>query len=424
MAPTDFSKSHDLIVVGAGAAGLAAAARARELGLSTLLLEAKDRIGGRCFTDTSSLGLPWDQGAHWMHQARSNPLVAAAQRLGHTWLEQPRKVRHWLTTESRWATKEEETDIGLYIAACYQAIEAAGRERQDSSVAQVLPPHPRWRPYAEGWLQALNGCEVEQISVHDYSRYREDDANWPLDRGYGTLLAALHRRTQAMLNTRVTCIDWSGSEISVDTSRGSFRSRFLIAALPTPVLARPHLFAPELPKEKQWAALALPLGRHEKLALRFDETVLPDEKHWYFHRVHSRRAALNGICRPFGRPMILLHLGGSLLSDWGINSAAQALDPVLDFLEEMLDRPLRTHLAGWRATDWAGDPLIGGSYSSALPGAAGAREELAAPLADRLFFAGEACSIPAYGTVHGAHLSGLAAAEQVHRASLKLKAQA
>src|SRR5690554_7198570 len=83
MAPTDFSKSHDLIVVGAGAAGLAAAARARELGLSTLLLEAKDRIGGRCFTDTSSLGLPWDQGAHWMHQARSNPLVAAAQRLGH-----------------------------------------------------------------------------------------------------------------------------------------------------------------------------------------------------------------------------------------------------------------------------------------------------------------------------------------------------
>ena len=373
MAPTDFSKSHDLIVVGAGAAGLAAAARARELGLSTLLLEAKDRIGGRCFTDTSSLGLPWDQGAHWMHQARSNPLVAAAQRLGHTWLEQPRKVRHWLTTESRWATKEEETDIGLYIAACYQAIEAAGRERQDSSVAQVLPPHPRWRPYAEGWLQALNGCEVEKISVHDYRRYREDDANWPLDRGYGTHWQRSVNRQYSIRGDLHRLVGFG----NLGHTRGEAFAPDSSSALPTPVLAR--LTSSRRSFQGKAMGGQRFLGRHEKLALRFDETVLPDEKHWYFHRVHSRRAALNGICRPFGRPMILLHLGGSLLSDWGINSAAQALDPALDFLEEMLDRPLRTQLAGWRATDWAGDPLIGGSYSSALPGAAGAREELAAP---------------------------------------------
>src|SRR5699024_11544616 len=68
------------------------ASRARDLGLDTLLLEAKNRIGGRCFTDTDSLGLPWDQGAHWMHQALSNPFVEFARERGHGWSERPREI--------------------------------------------------------------------------------------------------------------------------------------------------------------------------------------------------------------------------------------------------------------------------------------------------------------------------------------------
>lgn len=414
MTVIDLPESCDLIVVGAGAAGLAAAARARELKLDTLLLEAKDRIGGRCYTDSRSIGLPWDRGAHWMHQARSNPFVEVARRLGHGWNAAPRSVRHWLAEEERWATPAEATDIETYINACYRAIEAAGRDAADRSIAEVMPAHERWQPFAEGWLQALNGCEVEEISVRDYIRYREDDANWPLARGYGALLAAHHQHTRVLLNTPVQEIDWSGTSVKVTTERGSVRCHYLIVTLPTAVLARSQLFVPPLPPEKRQAAAALPLGQHEKLALRFDEAALPEAQHWYFQRIGSRRAALNGICRPFGRPMILLHLGGSLLRDWNVETAAEAREPALDFLEQMLERPLRQHLQAWSATAWAQDPDIGGSYSSALPGEAQARELLARPLGNRLFFAGEACSIPAFGTVHGAHLTGIAAAEQVH----------
>lgn len=414
MTAIDLPENRDLLVVGAGAAGLAAAARARELGLDTLLLEAKDRIGGRCYTDTRSIGLPWDRGAHWMHQARSNPFVAIARSLGHKWTDAPRSVRHWLADEGRWASPDEAKELATYIDACYRAIEAAGKECADRSVAEVIPVHDRWQPFAEGWLQALNGCEVEEISVRDYVRYREDDANWPLDQGYGGLLAAYHQNTEVLLNTPVQQIDWAGTSIQVKTPRGSYRSRYLIVTLPTPLLARSELFVPPLPPDKRQAAAALPLGQHEKLALRFDQAALPEESHWYFQRIGTRRAALNGIYRPFGRPMILLHLGGSLLRDWKVETAAEAKGPALEFLEQMLGRPLRPHLRAWSATAWAQDPCIRGSYSSALPGEAQARELLARPLENRLFFAGEACSIPAFGTVHGAHLTGIAAAEQVH----------
>ncbi|WP_366556582.1 flavin monoamine oxidase family protein [Aquibaculum sediminis] len=410
-------ETADLIVIGAGAAGLAAAARARSLGLGTLLLEAGPRIGGRCHTDQDSLGLPWDRGAHWMHQALSNPFVQHARARGRAWSDSPRKVRHWLADEGHWATQAEQQEIDAYVDSCYAAVEIAATAGREASLAEVMPPHPRWRAYAEGWLQAMNGGEVEEVSIQDYVRFEEDGANWPLQDGYGSLLAELHRDTAVELDTPAERVAWSAQGVTVTTPRGRVTAERAILALPTPVLLREDLFEPALPPEKRAAAAALPLGRHEKLALRFDEAALPEESHWYIHRVGRERAALNGIIRPFGRPMILLHLGGSLLRHWQKPTPADTLEPVLDLLEAMLERPLRPHLTGWSATNWGDDPRFGGSYSSARPGHADARQRLTDPLANKLFFAGEACNIPAFGTVHGAHASGIAAAEAVAQAA-------
>jgi len=403
----------ELIVIGAGAAGLAAAARARALGLDTLLLEAGSRIGGRCVTDRDSLGLPWDRGAHWMHQARSNPFVGFARDFAMDWEDGATITRRWLVQAGRWATPEENAEIEHYLQSCFDALDQAGQEEGDRAAAEVLPPHPRWRPLLEGWLQALNGGEVEALSTQDNARYEEDGCNWPLREGYGALLAALHPGHGALLDTPVERIAWSGAEVEVTTARGRVRAGRVIVTLPTPVLAREELFDPPLPPEKRAAIEALPLGRHEKLALRFAPDALPPDPHWYFHRVDEQRAACNALIRPFGRPLAILHLGGSLFRRWGVSRAAEALEPALDMLEAAFGRPLRSSLLAWDATDWRHDPRFGGSYSSALPGRADARAALTAPLGERLFFAGEACSIPSFGTVHGAHASGIAAAEAV-----------
>lgn len=401
----------DLVVIGAGAAGLAAAAHARTLGLDTLLLEAGPRIGGRCVTDRESLGLPWDRGAHWMHQARRNPFVGFARDFAMDWADGATVTRRWLAEAGRWTTPEENAAIERYLQSCFDALDQAGQEEGDRSVAEVLPPHPRWRPLLEGWLQGLNGGEVEALSTRDYGRYEEDGCNWPLREGYGSLLAALHLGHGALLDTPVERIAWGGAEVVVTTPRGRVRAARAIITLPIPVLPREGLFDPPLPEAKLAAIEALPLGRHEKLALRFAPEALPPDPHWYFHRVDGERAACNALVRPFGRPLVILHLGGSLFRRWGLSRAAEALEPALDMLEAAFGRPLRQSLLAWDATDWWHDPRFGGSYSSALPGRADARAALAEPLGDRLLFAGEACSIPAFGTVHGAHASGIAAAE-------------
>lgn len=415
--PERLPKQCDLVVIGAGAAGLAAAKQARARGLQTLLIEAGERIGGRCHTDSASLGLPWDRGAHWMHQALSNPFVALARQRDRSWNEQSRRIRRWLTDESRWAQPDEMAEIDAYLSSCFRAIEEAGAAGLDISAAEVLPAHPRWRCYAEGWLQALNGSEVEGISTLDYIRYEEDGANWPLQDGYGALLAEVHRATAVELSTPAELIEWHEDLVRVATPRGSVRAPRVVLALPTPVLAGESLFDPPLPKVKRQAIAALPLGRHEKLALRFAEGALPDGSQWYFHRVGPERAALNGIIRPFGRPMVIAHMGGSLLRHWKLSQPADALEPLLGLLEAMLERPLRADLIAWDATNWGDDLRFGGSYSTAAPGHADARAVLCAPLAGRLYFAGEACSISAFGTVHGAHASGIEAAEAVARAA-------
>ncbi len=210
--------SFDLIVVGAGAAGLAAARRARELGLNVLILEAKDRIGGRAQTDVATFGLPWDRGAHWLHNASHNPFTAFADAEGFAYERAPAPRRLW---SEGWADAALQTELDDYYARAFAAVRAAGAAGLDRPAAEVIPPHPRLRAMFDSWLAAFAGVDPERLSTLDYARYQDGGGNWPVTDGYGALLARFGQGLPVVLATRALRIRWGGKVVSVETARGT-----------------------------------------------------------------------------------------------------------------------------------------------------------------------------------------------------------
>ena len=405
--------SFDLIVVGAGAAGLAAARRARELGLAVVVLEAKDRIGGRAYTDRRTFGVPWDLGAHWLHDASHNPFTRFADAEGFAYDRAPVDRRLW---SGGWAEAAVQAELDDYQARAFDAVRAAGAAGLDVPAAEVIPPHPRFRAMASSWLAALAGVDPERLSTLDYARYQDGGGNWRVVDGYGALVARFGAGLPVELGTRVLRIRWGGRTVAVETARGTLEGRRVIVTASTSVLAAGGIaFDPPLSARRQEALAAVPLGEANKVAIGFAPDFFGPGDTYRLHIEHRTRAAIRFEFRPFGRDLALGYLAGGFALELETAGPGAIAAFALDQLVEVFGSDLRRHVRGVVSTAWCRDPDILGGYSCARPGLAHLRCRLAEPLADRVFFAGEACSLNAYGTVHGAALSGTAAAEAVAR---------
>jgi len=200
--------------------------------------------------------------------------------------------------------------------------------------------------------------------------------------------------------------------LKVETANGPIAADAAIITVPSALLAEERIrFTPPL-AEKTEAAAGLPLGLADKLFLSLAEPEEFEKESRLFGRVDRSGTGVYHV-RPFGRPQIEGYFGGRLAADLEAGGAPAFADFAIGELVGLLGsnfahrvRPLKLH-------PWGIDPFSRGSYSYALPGKADCRAELAAPVNDRLFFAGEACSQGDYSTAHGAYLTGIAAAEQL-----------
>jgi len=403
----------DLIVVGAGAAGLAAARRARELGLTVVVLEAKDRIGGRAHTDSRSLGIPWERGANWLHEAERNLFRRYADAAGFAYERQPSERRLWSDGGFDAALRAE---LDACEEAVLAAIDAAGAAGKDVAAAEVIPPNPRFRPLLEPWFAAMNGIEAARMSTVDSARAGLTGRNCRVEAGYGELLAHYGRGVPVELTTPALQIRWGNRPLRVDTARGRLTAAAVILTVSTNVLAGGRIaFDPPLPAARREALAAVPTGQAAKIALAFTRNVFEPEAPFSLRVDHPSHGAFIFEIRPFGRELAIGHLGGP----WAVEAEAAGPDAMaglaLDALAHAFGAALRKHLRAFATTAWGSDPDILGGYSCALVGKVHLRPLLAQPLGERLFFAGEACSLHAYGTVHGAAETGIAAAEAVAR---------
>ena len=398
----------DVAIVGAGAAGIAAARRLTSLGRSVLLVEALQRLGGRGLT-AQVAGLPLDLGCGWLHSADRNPLAELADTAGIK-LER-----------SKGAWGEQLRDVGATAGTqeqAWDAYEAFGaRLRRDPPASDragdAMSPGDPWRPFVDALSGFMNGAGIDQLSVADFLAY--DDAasgtNWRIPGGYGAFIAGLGAGLPAALETRVTAIS-AGRGIRLDTDRGPIEARAAIVAVSTTVLASGAIRFDPAADDHLHAASRLPLGLADKIFLSLAEPdAVPPESH-LLGRFDSVRTG-SYYLRPFGRPVVECFLGGVLARELEAAGEDAAIAFVTDELRALLGADFARGLAPLAVTAWGRQPTILGSYSHALPGSADARAVLARPVSPRLCFAGEACSPRDFSTAHGAWESGIAAADQI-----------
>jgi len=398
----------EVAVIGAGAAGVAAARHLHEAGIDCLLIEARERLGGRAWTVAGPNGAALDLGCGWLHSADRNPWVEIARAQGLTIDETPPP---W--TRSALGFKGgEQQDYHRAIESFYARVNELARLDEDVPVSAALAPDGRWNGLIGAIVTFISGAEPARISARDFENYDSTDVNWRVVEGYGTTIARHGDGLPAVFGAAVHRIDHGGKRLKIETAKGAISAERAIVTLPTSILAEMEsLFAPALP-EKTQAARGLPLGFDDKLFIALDqaEEFAPNSR--LFGGKDTAKTAAYHI-RPFGRPMIECFFGGANARDLEAAGEGAFFDFAVGELTASLGSAFAKRLKPIVIHRWGADPFARGAYSYALPGKADCRATLAAPVDERLFFAGEACSLADFSTAHGAYLTGIAAAEEV-----------
>ena len=407
----------DALVIGAGVAGLAAARELRAAGLDVLVLEARDRIGGR---------------VHTVH----DPLLAVPVELGAEFVQgRPREIWSLLSaslaafamTGESWCCGEGgPRRCGELFGTLGSVFERMGP--QEETFAQFLERSgidETLKPWITSYVEGFNAAEKEKVSVlwlleeQRAAGEIDGDRAFRILGGYDRLVDVLAGGAQLLLNTPVNSVEWRPGRVEARAGDALFRAKAAIVTVPLGVLQAGAIrFSPE-PEGIREAAAALEMGKAIKLNLRFRERFWEAGEMFDLGFLHAPEAVFPTwwTPAPVHAPLVtawaagtkalaLAGLGEGELVDRALDALAAAVQIERGRLERLLD--------GWRLHDWQADPFSLGAYSYVPAGALGAPETLAAPLASTLWFSGEATVTGGHrGTVHGAISTGQRAAREL-----------
>lgn len=406
MASTDF----DVVVIGGGAAGVAAGRRLHDAGVRCTIVEARSRLGGRAWTVIDPSGHALDLGCGWLHSADRNPWSEIARAQG-------RNVDATIPPWQRPALPinfplEEQGQFRESMERLWGRVDEVAEQRPDVAIATLLEPGNCWNALMNAASTYISGTEFDRSSARDLYRYEDDGVNWRVVEGYGTTVAAHGEGVPVVFDCPVQRIDHSGVRLRIETAQGTITCNQVIVTAPSDVIAQEAVtFTPALPAKVD-AAAGLPLGLADKLFLSLENAEEFEQDCRLFAR--KDRAGTGAYqFRPFGRPQIEVYFGGRCAAELEkggekafFDFAVEELTGVFGHAFAMRVKPIAVH--GWR-----NDPFAHGSYSTALPGKADCRAALADPVDGRLFFAGGATSLHDFSTAHGAYFTGVAAADAV-----------
>lgn len=424
----------EIVIIGAGAAGLAAARELSNAGRSVVVLEARDRIGGRINTHHDVW--PIELGAEFVH-GKPPETLEIVERAGLRLQEIPN--RHWhfhdgVVTKSGefWSKVEAEMEeMSRYTGA-------------DRDFASFLRQHHHTQEIesiATLYVEGFHAAHADQISVHGLNKTNkaaeevEDEKQFRLPNGYDQLARSLHDdavRAGATfrLNTTVEQVNWKRDFVEVlTTTSQTLKARFVLVTLPLTLIQNGSVrFTPAL-DDHQSAARKLAMGQVVKVMLRFrecfwEDLTVPGEdgaptalKDFTFIHVPGELPPTWWTQFPAGVPVLAAWAGGTraemvanesddALLDRSLLALTHILGTSKTFLEDQLEQ-FYTH-------NWSRDPLAAGAYSYIPVGGIDAQSELARPLENTVFFAGEATNSEGHhGTVHGALATGLRAAREI-----------
>ncbi len=403
-------RDADIVVIGAGAAGIAAARRVMAANRRVIVVEAAGQIGGRCLTDTATFDVPFDRGARWMHNPDTNPMIRLARNAALDISAAPpgQKIR----IGRRNARPGETEEFLAALVRANRAIDDASRGRADVSCASVLD----WAGTAEFVLGAnATGKDLKDVSVIDKARAQERNAAIACRQGLGTLIAKLGEQVPLSLSTPASRIAWSNRDVTVETPAGKIAARAAVITVSSNVLAAGNIrFTPDIPKRHLDAAAKLSLGSYDHIALQLPGNPLGlGRDEIIIEQSNSTRTAL-----------LFANMGSSSLcsidvaGSFGRDLSAQGDKAMIAFAVEWLTKLFGSEAASAvkksSATRWNAAPFVLGAMSAAIPGGQPSRKVLSEPIGC-MFLAGEATHETLWGTVDGAWESGERAAEAALR---------
>ncbi len=409
------SAEVDVVVIGAGAAGLSAAKRLIMAGRSVVVLEAADRIGGRAHTDPTIFGFPYDRGCAWLQGPKDLPHYTLAREQGFTLFDFG-GASEAVYVEGRRAPTSERNKYWRSWERISDALAAA--DGTDVAASSILPRDAPYSATVQGWIGTLDhGVDFPDLSTADFNSYADLEIDFLVKEGMGTLVALYGQDVPVRLNTPALAIDWGGSGVKVETPSGTLSAKACIVTVSVGVLAAGGVrFSPDLPLAKQEALADVPMGLIERIGLQFDGQRFGLPKNGILTRLVEDPPPAP-VCQfltfPNGHDVAVGFVGGQ----YGWELAKEGPDAAIDFALEELVRAvgskIRSHFVRGHFSDWAGNPFTLGAYSAARPDGHASRDVLAEPLAERVFFAGEAVSEDHIALMAGAHMSGEKAARDV-----------
>jgi monoamine oxidase len=402
------------MVIGAGAAGIAAGRVLARAKIPFVIIEAKSRIGGRAYSDTTSLGHLWDHGCHWFHSADKNILRQLAEEIGHKFLNRQRSAMRKRFMNGAWTVDRIRED---FVWGTLGKVAEAGKAGQDVAAATLLDRDHPWYPMARHWLSLMYSAEPEDISTRDAGNYDDTGINLAVEDGYGALIARLASGLPIRTNVAARKIAGRAEDVVVETDQGAITAKAVIVATPARMLETGRLEIAGMPAEIADAFAHVPMGYYEKIAFAFDGKVFEGFEVPYvdiFDPVAPTTHPLNFELHPFGRPIAVTHIAGHFARDMERQGEAGMIDFALAALVRCFGSDLRKRVKKAVTTHWSSDVFINGAYSCAKPGHGDARKAFAMPIRERIFLAGEHVHPTFQATAHGAFETGeMAAAKAI-----------
>jgi monoamine oxidase len=405
------SGTVDVAIVGAGAAGIAAARRIGEARRSCVVLEATARVGGRAFTADGGFRVAHDRGAHRLSSPSKSPLIEFARSERFQVYESSSRR---LLVGPREARDGEYDDFTSALRRARRAIVAVGDIGRDVAAGGVLSDGGTWEATVAFVLGPL-ACakDLNEVSAIDIARAEERPDDLVVREGVGALLAAAAEGFNVERNSAVRRIDSRGRGfVTLETGRGNITARTVIVTASTNVLVGDRIrFEPSLPKRTLDALARLSLGTYDRVVFelagnpfRFgsDERIL-------FKTADRRTFAVEG--RVGGSDLAFADFAGGFGRELGNAGDAAMIDFVREGLAAHFGADAKKRMGRAEVVRWSKEPYVLGGFSAAAPGAAASRRILMEPVYDRIFLAGEAAHETRWGTVAGAWASGERAAD-------------
>ncbi len=400
----------DVIIVGAGIAGLTAAKTLMDAGYSVAVIEAAGRIGGRAYTESDTFGVPFDHGCSWINAGQSNPFKWIAEQNNFT-LKNHSNASSSFYVDGKLANAEQRRANDNGWGAVEQALNAAGEAGLDVAASSVIPADNPNTGVAQTWIGPMDwGVDFKDLSTKDYWNSEGGNPSYIVKEGLGAVVSHHFRDIPVALNTPAKAIDWSGKGVRVETPTGTIEGKACIVTVSTGVLTAGKIkFTTGLPQDTQVAIADLPMGLLAKVCLQFKDTRLGFvPNNWLDYQVPAQSAtpACFFLTWPFDFNYMVGFVGGEFGWELSRVGEAAAVDFALGEVVKMAGSDVRKHFVKGRLTDWAENPNTLGAYAAARPGRYSAREALARPVDDKLYFAGEALGSPYVALCNGAYKSG------------------